>query len=375
LLAATTIGAGIFSLPYLFKEAGWLTGVFYLVILSGVLISVHYLYWQILAKLKEKQRLLGLTGKYLGRTVFYLGFFVIIGGLLLTLVVYLILIGNFVRLVFPGVSFAQGILVFWFLASLPLVLKLRRLVGFEFLGTVLMAAIIVLVFGSSWQSIGSKGFPAIDLRNFFLPFGAILFSLAGWTAIEPVFEWQKKSESGTPDRHSALSILSFGTLIPAFLYVVFATGILGSAREVTPDTISGLTNWPLWQVAIMGWLGIIAIWTSYAPIAVEIKNSLEKDLRWPACVAEATSARLRPAGLSLYIVLFLPLILIALGLRNFLSIIGLAGGVFLGLQYLLIILVGKKVLDLSRRKNFLLNMLAALFVLGAIFEIYYSLIR
>ena len=56
LLMATTIGAGIFSLPYVFKESGWLLGIFYMAVFGPVVIFVHRLYWLSLEKKKEKSR-------------------------------------------------------------------------------------------------------------------------------------------------------------------------------------------------------------------------------------------------------------------------------------------------------------------------------
>ena len=95
ILAATTLGAGIFALPYIFKESGWLTGLFYLAALSGIVIFTHFLYWQTFAKVGEKKRLLGLTEKYLGNAAGLFAFVVIVAGLILTLVVYLILASHF----------------------------------------------------------------------------------------------------------------------------------------------------------------------------------------------------------------------------------------------------------------------------------------
>ncbi len=384
LLAATTIGAGIFSLPYVFNKAGWLTGVFYLAVLSGILIYVHYLYWRALTELKEKNRLLGLIKNYLGEKFFYFGLATVVGGLTLTLVVYLVLSSQFLKLIFPTISLKEGILVFWLLASLPLAWRLPWLVFFEFSGTLLMAGIIVLVLINGWgKGIGSAGVPAFNFDNIFLPFGAVLFSLAGWTAIEPIFDWKKKLEDGyrppnpniqmhlnVPNRFKkeaveskiGLSGLAAGTLIPAFLYLVFVLGILGSAGEITPDTLSGLTNWQFWKLASLGWLGLLAILTSYVPIALEIKNSLTKDLGWNA-------------GWSTLAVVFSPLVLVVLGLRSFFSVVSLAGGIFLGLQYLLIILVAKKILSLDRFQKIFLNVLAAVFILAAVYEAYHFLIR
>ena len=355
LLAATTIGAGMFSLPYIFKESGWLAGIFYLLLLSVAIIFVHYLYWLTLAKVKEKSRLLGLAREHLGNAAFYVAIVSVIIGLFLTLVVYLILAQHFSRLIMPEPASNFGVVLFWLAASLPLFFKLSRLVGAEFLGTLLMVFIVIFVFITG--NGGFSGIAPIKIENIFLPFGAILFSLAGWTAIEPMFEWQKRNNDSKP-----LSKLALGTLLSAVVYLLFVLGILGSSDVISPDTLSGLSSWPLWKLQLLGWLGIFAIWTSYVPISLEIKNELEKDLRLPMLF-------------SFTAVLFLPLVLFFSGLFNFLSAIGLVGGVFLALQYVFIILVSKKILALSGLKRFFANLLIFVFMVAAIYEIYYFAVR
>ena len=54
LVAAATIGAGMFSLPYVFHEAGWLLGIFYTAVLSAAVIIAHLLYLRVLEETKEK---------------------------------------------------------------------------------------------------------------------------------------------------------------------------------------------------------------------------------------------------------------------------------------------------------------------------------
>src|SRR5207249_329890 len=88
-VAATTVGAGIFSLPYIFAQAGIVSGAFYLIALACIVISVHFLYWEVLKKTNGDQRLLGLARTYLGAGWHAVSFVAIIVGLLLTLVVYL----------------------------------------------------------------------------------------------------------------------------------------------------------------------------------------------------------------------------------------------------------------------------------------------
>mgnify|MGYP001618537979 FL=1 len=360
ILAATTLGAGIFALPYIFKESGWLTGLFYLAALSGIVIFTHFLYWQTFAKVGEKKRLLGLTEKYLGNAAGLFAFVVIVAGLILTLVVYLILASHFLKLIFPHTSEVAGVFIFWILASLPIIFKLRWFAGFELLGALFMTAIIIFIFLSAGNlTAGFSNIAAINFKNIFLPFGPILFALAGWTAIEPLFEYEKKAGR---INSSPLAILFLGTGVVAALYLLFTFGILGSSPEVAPDTVSGLINWPVWKLGLLGLLGIFAIWTSYVPIAREIRNILERDAGWPTI-------------LGFCFVLFTPPLLIMFGLNNFLAVVGLVGGVFLSLQYLLIVLVAKKATNLGRAARFFANLSATIVILAAIYEIYHFVIQ
>lgn len=355
LLAATTIGAGMFSLPYIFKESGWLAGIFYLLLFGGILIFVHYLYWLSLARVKEKSRLLGLVRERLGNAAFYAAIISVIIGLFLTLVVYLILAQQFSRLIMPESASNFGVVLFWLAASLPFLLKLPRLVMAEFFGTLLMVSAVLFVFATG--NGGFSGIAPIKVENIFLPFGAILFSLAGWTAIEPMFEWQKRNSDSKP-----LSKLVLGTLLSSAVYLLFVFGILGFNGAISPDTLSGLSSWPLWKLQLLGWLGIFTIWTSYVPISLEIKNELEKDLRLPAAFGLAA-------------VIVLPLLLFLSGFFNFLGAISLVGGVFLALQYVFIILVSKKILALSGSKKFFANLLIPVFLTAVVYEIYYFAVK
>ena len=73
--------------------------------------------------------------------------------------------------------------------------------------------------------------------------------------------------------------------------------------------------------------------------------------------------------------LFVPLILIWLGFNNFLETVGLVGGVFLAFQYLLIVLVSRKVLALKGFKRIVSDLVILIFALAIVYEIYYFVIR
>jgi len=356
-LAATTIGAGMFGLPYVFYKSGLVVGVFYLGALSAILISVHILYWKILTKVDAKKRLLGLAREYLGENWYWVGVISVLAGLTLTLVVYLILGNEFLKIIWPSASGTLGIFTFWLISVLPL-FKEKRILSLEFFGVLFMIGAILLIFLSAPSLKMAFDTPAFNTNNLFLPFGVVLFSLAGWTIIEPLYASRKKTKGG----NTYLGPLVLGTVLAAALYAIFVWGILGSTFQLTPDTVSGLLgSWPIWKLATLSVLGLFAIWTSYIPIGLEIKNSLMEALGWNAREA-------------LLFAIFVPPILLIMGFNNFLSVIGLAGGAFLALQYVLIILVGKRVLKPKDKENLLFNGVIVAFLLAAVYEAYYFIV-
>src|SRR5580698_4140751 len=91
IVAAATIGEGVFAVPYIVQSSGWLIALGYFIAVIAVVSAAHILYLRTLAATDEKQRLLGLARKYFGGTGFWIGFVAIVIGLLLSFVAYLIL--------------------------------------------------------------------------------------------------------------------------------------------------------------------------------------------------------------------------------------------------------------------------------------------
>lgn len=366
-LSATTIGAGVFALPYVFNRAGWLVGLLFLIVLSLIVIFAQRLYFRVIEKTGGATKLLGLIKEKLGVKFFTVGFVSIILGLLLSLTAYLLIAQNFVKLIFPDLDSNLAILIFWGLGTIPFLFRLGKLVLIELFGAVVMFFIIFYIFGFSLNSGGDIfSISAISGADFFLPFGVVLFSLAGWTAIEPIFDSRKKSAKAHP-RGFSLSI-SLGTILSAIFYILFVVAIFGLATEsgsvgaISEDTLSGIVGWSPLMLGVMGVLGLFALWTSYLPISLEIKNSLERDLGWSPFLVFTILAGV-------------PILTAIFGIKDFVSVLGLAGGIFLAVQYILIILVSRKVLVLKRFEKFLASLVVLAFILAAIYEIYYFVIR
>src|SRR6185436_9406427 len=112
IIAAATSGSGEFALPFIFYRAGWLLTLVYFVAVGALVVAVHVIYFKTLAKVGERERLLGLARRYLGAWGFWVGFFAIVIGLLLSFVIFLILGTQFLRLIFPELAYYPALLLF-----------------------------------------------------------------------------------------------------------------------------------------------------------------------------------------------------------------------------------------------------------------------
>ena len=356
IMVATTVGAGMFALPYVFSVSGWIPGIFYLCAFTILLSFIHAVYFLVLRKVGERKRLAGLVREALGPAQGMFAFVAVVGGQLLTLLVYLILGEMFLKLLAPALGGAGGALLFWVVASLPLFFGLRRFAWAEALGVLAIGALIVGLFASSDIGQGFTRIPVMDTTQLLFPFGIILFSLAGWTAVEPVYEMN--SRTGERGTRRALLALVVGTAISAILYVLFVLGVLGPPVPITLDTVSGFSA-PLWR-ALLGVLGLFAIWTSYVPVGREAAHALI-DRGWRETVA-------------LGFVALVPLALFGAGLSDFVRTAGFVGGVFLALEYLCIVALGRKLLKPQGTTRILFILLHIILVAAVFYELYYFVV-
>jgi hypothetical protein len=363
IVAAATIGEGVFVLPYIIQTSGWGLSLAYFIALIVILSLSHVVYLQTLHVVGEKERLLGLARKYYGSGGFWIGFVAIVIGLLLGFVAYLVLGARFLTILFPNMSAGSALGIFWFILACLIWGSEGKIAWLEVTGISLISGAIFFIFFTGHPGMAFANVPFIVPGIFFLPFGAVLFSLAGWTSVEQVYEFIRSREGeNTRLRTHAIWIFMAGTAFAAVLYWLFAIGVLNAAPHVAIDTISGIGGWPVWKRDILAVIGISAACVVSLPLAREMRGAMEKDLGWNTIVSRSLIAGL-------------PLAAVLSGFNNFLIIVSVAGGVFLSTQYLLIISVARRALVLSSSKKLSLDMAALLFTFAAVYSIYVFIVR
>ena len=277
ILIGTIVGAGMFGLPYVVARSGFLIGAIFLLVLTGVTLLIHLIYGEIVCRTTEKHRLVGYAEHYLGKWGKRIATFSILIGLYGSLLVYIIISGEFLSTIFSpflgGSPFIYS-LVFLVIGAFAVFKDLALVKKMELGMSLLLISIVVLIFFSGLPHLDISNFKNIDLKYFFLPYGVIFWALAGGAAIPEIREILEA------DGKKYKKTIILGTIIPAILYFLFMLTVVGiSGQATSPEAIKGLTGFLGEGIIILGAvLGFLAVITSYFVIGLYLKKVFWYDL-------------------------------------------------------------------------------------------------
>lgn len=372
ILIGNIIGAGIFGLPYVISKSGLLPGLIYFFVLGGIVILVHLFFGEIVLRTAGKNRMGGYAKQYLGEWARVLILVSTIIGLIGSLLAYAIISGGFLQNIFstlfpaansPGTAY----FVLFFIAILSFFIfrGMKEVVFLEIFTNIAFSLIIFAIFFLGLPKINLNSFSLIDGKYIFLPFGVIMFSMLGWTAIPEIVDILKTKE----EKKNLKKIIILGTIFPIFIYLIFSMVVWGvCGKGTTTDSLSGLIPYLGPKVILFGAMAaVMTLADSFLIIGVCLRNTLVYDLKFPKLLA------------SLF-VCATPTLLFLAGFQNFISIIGFIGtilGVVDGVAIVLIFQRAKK--NFTREPeyslkvpSFLIFFLILIFIIGAVTQILYN---
>lgn len=365
LLVGTIIGGGIFSLPFVFAKAGFISGVLYLIVLGAVSIIIHLMYADVIIRTNnDAHRFPGYAEMYLGKTGGWLANITVFVSFTLTLLAYLILSISFINLICPSIPGILKILIFWALGSMAIFLNIKRAALFESITSFITILIIglILFFGLPGYLDKTPQIIMMDLKSLFFPLGPVLFAFLGMSAIPPLVVYFKELNLDTA---KIKKIINAGAIITMLAYLAFVIGIIGLSPKITDDAVSGLIGFvPPFLLFIIGIFGFASLWDSYASIGTDIKKILRHDWNLPKITVDS-------------IVVLLPLALYFLGLQNFIKLISVIGGVLFSIWGILLVSIWQKAFQknpqgiIKRVPAFVIYILILIFISAIIYQIKY----
>lgn len=356
----TIIGVGIFGLPYVTSKAGFFVVLFYFLAMSFIAILIHLLFSKVVLGTETLYRLPGFVGEYMGSNWKKITLLTIGAGLVGALLAYLIVGGTFLEYFFTPYLGGNNLIytLLFFIAGAYLIFRdIKHISVVEFSLLIVFFAILISLFIKAVPFIDLSNFQKTDLSFIALPYGVVLFALWGSSLIPELEEML-----GSGAQKLLKWVIISGILLAAITYLFFVFMIVGvTGPNTSKEGISGLSNILGNGIIRLGFIfGVITCFTSFITLGLTLKKILWYDFK------------LSPK-LSWFIACFAPLILFFLGLKEFISVIGLTGAFALGFEAIITVFLYKAFLKkrLSQKMNIWLYALPVFFVIGIFFEIFY----
>jgi len=369
ILIGTIVGAGIFGIPYTISKSGIGPGLFYFFILGFTVTLLHLFFGEIVLRTRERYRLTGYAQKYLGKWEKILITISTFFGITGVLLAYIILGGEFLKIIFSplfALSSFRFSLIFWLILIYFVFRGIKLIAPAEIFTNLTFFLIILIIFFLLLPKLNLENFYLVNLNYIFLPYGVIMFSLIGFTALPEMADILINSE----ERKSFKKIIILASTIVIILYLLFAFGVVGvSGKDTSPEALLGLKTFLGQKIITLGALiGVITLADSFLIICLYFRNTLIYDYNFPKILASSFA-------------IGFPLFLFLIGFREFITVIGFVGTILGMIEGIVILLIFQKVKKLGDREpeyslkvpQFLIYILGTIFIFGAISQIFYYL--
>ncbi|MBI3631242.1 MAG: hypothetical protein HY219_00025 [Candidatus Staskawiczbacteria bacterium] len=356
-MSGSIIGAGFFALPYITLKVGIWTMLAYFLICGFLVILIHLIYAEVALKTPDFKRLPGFVGFHLGKGLGRLSLISTIVGSFGVLLIYLIIGSEFLSNVFSPILGGAKLLylfIYFVLASFIVYFGIKIVSKVEFGVICFLLLVLTSIFIKDFSQIKIANFfiknTNLGIKDLFLPYGAIIFSLWG-TGMIPEVE-----EMLAGNKKLIKKIVIMATLIPAIIYLTFIFLVLGiTGTATTQSALLGLKSFLGNGLSSLGILiGVATTFVGFITMGLTLKKMLNYDLKIKKFHAWVITC-------------FTPLILFLMGLNSFIGLISFIGGILLSIDGILILLMYGKI----NGKKTLIYSLLLIFVFGIIYELIY----
>jgi len=353
-LSGTIIGVGLFSLPYITSQVGIWTMLIYFLLLGSLTVVIHLLFGEVAIATPDFLRFPGFARIHLGRWAEKISFVSIILGLFGANLAYLIIGGKFLNSLLNIENELVGVFIYFAFGAVLIYFGIKAISKVEFWGLILFFAILIIIFLNGLPSFKMENLMfSYAKKDLFLPYGPILFALWGAALIPEIEEMMGK------EKRLLRKIIFIALLIPIITYLAFiflVTGISGA--DTSEESIAGLAKFLDSKIIILALLfGLLTTFTSFISIGLTLKKVFNYDLKIKK-------------NLSWLITCFVPIVLFLLGFQNFIKVISFVGGITIGVDGILIILMYQKIKK-GKKIALLAAPLVSIFILGIVYQIMY----
>jgi len=314
----TVFGVGLYSLPYVMSRSGVWVFLLFMLIVSGLVFLVNFLFADIVLRTPSKERFLGYVGQYVGKRAEKVFGWITVVGFWGTFLAYLLVWGEFAYLAFGSVLPFSAIQfsLFFFVITAVIIIKGGRTI--EWIDVVMLIGAAFLfgtLFVKGYAHVTEFIASPASFEGYILPYGSLMFAF--WVAgiIPEIVNQMRESPK------KIIQLLVAGKALVAvlgFLFALFIVGITGA--ETSREAFAGLESIVGRTSVLLGAIiGMITITLAYNNLGWVSRNILMYDVKIKKIAATAS-------------VVVPPLLLMLAGLVNFVLVISIIGAIFLASQ-------------------------------------------
>lgn len=324
-MLGTTIGVGMFGLPYVFYQVGFGLGFVEFVLIGALNALALCLYAELVLARKKHAHFVEVIGAELGfwgRLWATVSFFATMWG---AMVAYIIVSASFIGLITGADPSVVISLLFAALASLVLAGGVAMMLRIQSIVFPVFFALIAVLLLASFSHFELEHFTTVHFENAVVPLGVMLFAVSGLSAVPEV-----RDALGKRDR-LLFKVIVAGMGIAMTVFLAFVIAILAfNGGDMSPDGISGIVRTAGRPLAIVAAsVGTLVVFSAFVTIGTSILNTFMYDF----------SMRFSHAWLA---TVGVPIAIFILGARDFIDVIGSVGGVLGGVSGLLILFAYEK---------------------------------
>lgn len=230
----------------------------------------------------------------------------------------------------------------------------------------LIFIIIIIIAIFAIPNLNTNNLTNFNIKNFFIPYGIVFFAFLATPAIPAMNEELKNNKKALK------KAIIIGSLIPLFIYILFALIVVGiTGINTTDGAILGLATILGNKLLILGSiLGILTMATSFIAVAFALVEMYHFDYKLKRKISSVFSC---------FIPLIIALIIINSNIKNaFFKVLDITGSIGGSLAAILIILIWLKAKKLGNRKpeysinkkNILILIMILMLILGIVIKSY-----
>lgn len=353
---ASVVGVGLFGLPYFASKSGFVPFLVAIVALTPVVIAIHLRLADVVAGTPQRERIPGYVRIYLGRRWERLSIVISLLGLLGAQLAYLTVGGRFLQLLLQpvlAISPVAATLLFFALGSLALLRGTRSVALTDVVLRIMFLLLLAVLHFFALPHYATKNIVSSVWENTPLVYGILIFSLWGLSLIPETVELAAKQ------RRVFRRVIIFGVCTAALLSILFTLMIvLVTGTHTSTDALSGFIFVVGTQLSwVAGFFGFLAVFTAYISMGLTLRQSIQLDIHVPKKTALA-------------ITLVVPTLIALLLTEQFLTVIGLTGGLLLGTEGILVLLTARAFAKRHhQKKSWVAIPLISILALGIVYEL------